>query len=81
MKSKQAQRNTKKNTGGDKLDNEEIIEQLEELKDYCESMIDDENLKDTWLRDKVALSIAIRILKKEPTAGQQNRFLSNNSKA
>lgn len=58
-----------------------MILQLEELKDHCESMIDKDDPNDTWLRDKIALSIAIRILKKEPTAGQQNRFLGNNSKA
>lgn len=50
---------------------EEIIAQLNGLKDFCEELVDTLDPKDTWHEDILALRYAIAVLKKEPIAPQQ----------
>ena len=45
---------------------EEVIEQLESIKDHCKDSADIEEPDSIWHKDIAALTIAIKIIKKDP---------------
>lgn len=49
------------------MKNEEVIRQLESLKSYAQDMEDKLDPQDMWRLDIIALSIAINIIKKQPS--------------
>lgn len=57
------------------MDKYQTIEQLENLQEHCEDMRDKEDMECTWLKDTIALEIAIKAIEKDLKAPQQNKSL------
>lgn len=60
------------------MDKYQAIKQLESLQEHCEDMRDKEDIECSWLKDTVALEVAIQVLKKDLLACQQNKSLEKN---
>ena len=55
------------------MEPEEVIEQLESLRFYCEDMRSKEDPGDIYLKDSMALTIAIKIIKKDLQGAQSHQ--------
>ena len=55
------------------MEAEKVIEQLESLKEYCEDMRVLTDIDCTWLKDTVALEIAIKAIEKGLQATTQSK--------